>query len=100
MELRCTQLNFSPGGIHTSDSLVEDPGGGTEVEGTTGRVHVAPLAQVGQELNLVPVEVSGEVQLLAADDGDLAALQQVLGNHRGQAAKQMAATINNNGLKM
>jgi len=70
------------------------------VEWTTGWVHVAPLAQVGQELDLVPVEVSREVQLLAADHGHLAALQQVLGHHGGQATEQMAATINNNGLKL
>lgn len=69
------------------------------MEGSTSRVDVATLAQIGQELDLVSVEVTGKVQLLAAHHSDLAALQQVLGDHGGQTAQQMAATINNNGLQ-
>lgn len=68
------------------------------MERTTSWVHVATFTQVGQKLNFVSVEVTREVQLLAAHHNDLAALQQILGDNGGQAAKQMAASINNNGL--
>lgn len=85
--------------IRTSNSFVKDSGRGTEVERTTSWVHVATLAQVGQELDFVSVEVAREVQLLAAHHSHLAALQQILGDNGGQAAKQMAASIDNNGLK-
>lgn len=85
--------------IHTSNSLVEDSGRGTEVEGTTSWVNVATFAQVGQKLDFVSVEVAREVQLLAAHHDHLAALQQVLGDNGGQTAKQMAASIDNNGLQ-
>lgn len=85
--------------IRTSNSFVKDSGRGTEVEGTTSWVYVATLAQVGQELDFVSVEMAREVQLLAAHHSHLAALQQILGDNGGQAAKQMAASIDNNGLK-
>lgn len=66
------------------------------MERTAGRVDVAALAQVRQVLDLVAVEVTGQVQLLAADDNDLATLQQVLGDNGRQTADQMAAAIDNN----
>lgn len=69
------------------------------MEGTTSWVHVATFAQVGQKLDFVSVEVAWKVQLLAAHHNHLAALQQILGDNGGQAAKQMAASIDNNGLK-
>ena len=88
------------------------------MEGTTSRVHVAALPQVGQVLHFVPamkmgisdwnlaivrlaslpVEVAGDVQLLTADDDHLASLQQVLGHDGGQASNQVVATIDDDPL--
>lgn len=44
----------------TADSLVEDARRGAEVEGTTSRVHVAALPQVGQVLDFVSVSRRGK----------------------------------------
>lgn len=68
------------------------------MEGTASRVYVATLAQVGQVLDLVAVKVSGKVQLFASDDGDLAALEQVLGDDGREASAQMATAIDDNRL--
>lgn len=43
---------------HSSDGLPQHPAGGTEMEWATGRIDIAPFAQIGQELYLVPEEVS------------------------------------------
>ena len=43
---------------HPSDSSPEDLGGSPEVEGTTAGLHVAPLLQEVEILQLVAVEVS------------------------------------------
>jgi len=39
-------------------------------------------------------ELSGDVEGLAADDNDLLTAQKLLGNDRGQTAKEMALAIN------
>lgn len=82
----------------TANGLEEDAAGSAEMERTAGGVDVAALAQIGQILDLVAVEVTGQVQLFAPNDDHFAALQQVLGNNGRQATDQMAATIDDNRL--
>jgi len=88
-------------GNHATDGLVEDPGRGAEVEGTTaGRVVTGHLAEVGVVLELRAEELSGNVEGLGADDHDLLAVQQLLGHNGRKTAKEMALAIDhNNGLK-
>lgn len=86
-------------GDHSADGLPQHTAGGTEVERTTGRVDIAPFAQVGQELDLVPEEVSRQLQILAAHNHYLTSIQDLLGNDGGQTAQQMAATVDKDWLK-
>lgn len=53
-EVNSFQTNYTL----TSNSLVEDSGGSTEVEWTTGRVDIATFAQVRQILDFVSVEMT------------------------------------------
>jgi hypothetical protein len=70
-------------GDHSSDSLVEDSRRGSEVERTgSGRVDNVSLVEVGVVLQLVSEERSGNVDLLASDDGDLLAAEDLLGGKR------------------
>jgi hypothetical protein len=82
-------------GNHATDGLVEDARRGAEVEGTTtGRVVSRHLAEVGGVLELSAEELSGDVEGLAADDNNLLTAQKLLGDNRGQTAKEMALAIN------
>ena len=49
--------------------------------------------------NLVAEEAAGDVDLLAADDGNLLAREDLLGNDAGQATEQMAFAVNNDGAR-
>jgi len=81
-------------GNHTTDGLVENPGGGTEVEGTVSLVETGSLAEVCMILQLSTEEFAGNVQRLAADNDDLLAVQKLLGDGRSQTTKEMSFTIN------
>jgi len=48
--------------------------------------------------NLVAEEAAGDVDLLAADDGNLLAREDLLGNDAGQATEQMAFAVDNDGV--
>jgi hypothetical protein len=81
-------------GDHATDSLVEDSGGGAEVEGTpAGGVVSGHLAQVGVVLELRAEELARDVQSLAADDDDLLTIEELLGNDGGETAKEVALAI-------
>lgn len=69
------------------------------MEWTASRVHVAALPQIGQVLDLVSEEVARLLNVFAANDHNLVAVQNLLGNHGCQSAEQVAAAINNNGLE-
>ncbi len=49
--------------------------------------------------NLVAEEATGDVDFLAADDGNLLAREDLLGNDAGQATEQMAFAVNNDGAR-
>lgn len=49
--------------------------------------------------NLVAEEAAGDVDLLAADDGNLLAREDLLRNDTGQATEQMAFAVNNDGAR-
>jgi len=84
-------------GDHATDSLVEDTGGSAEVEGTAaGGVVPGHLAKIGMVLELSAEELARDVQGLAADDDNLLAAKELLGDNAGQAAKQVALAIDHN----
>lgn len=86
-------------GDHTTDSLVEDSGRSTEVEGTTaGGVVSGDLSEVGVVLELRAEELAGDVKGLAADNNDLLTAQELLGDNGGESAKEMALAIDDNNL--
>jgi hypothetical protein len=49
--------------------------------------------------NLVAEEATRDVDLLAADDGDLLAREDLLSDSAGQATEQMAFAVDNNGAR-
>ena len=49
--------------------------------------------------NLVAEKATGDIDLLAADDGDLLAREDLLGDNAGQATQQMALAVNNDGAR-
>jgi hypothetical protein len=97
-DLKSLESGGTAGGLvgnHTTDGLVEDTRRSAEVEGTTtGRVVSRHLAEVGGVLELRAEELAGDVEGLAADNNDLLTAQKLLGDNRGQTAKEMALAIN------
>jgi hypothetical protein len=86
-------------GDHATDGLVEDSGRSTEVEGTTaGGVVSGDLSEVGVVLELRAEELAGDVEGLTADNNDLLTAQKLLGDNRGESAKEMALAIDDNNL--
>jgi len=69
------------------------------VEGPALGKHVATLPQEVEILQLVPVEVSGHVDLLSAHDHDLVASEDELGYDGGQPAQHVTPAIDDNGLR-
>jgi len=81
-------------GDHATDGLVEDSGRSAEVEGTTtGGVVSGDLSEVGVVLELGAEELSRDVEGLTADDNDLLTAKELLGDNRGESAKEMALAI-------
>lgn len=81
-------------GNHAADGLVEDAGGSAEVEGTTaGRVETGHLAEVGVVLELRAEELARDVEGFAADNDDLLAVEELLGNNGGEATEEVALAI-------
>ncbi|KAI6776373.1 hypothetical protein HG530_000318 [Fusarium avenaceum] len=81
---------------HTTDGLVEDSGGSAEVEGTyiercsaTDRSRVVSWGK----RTLRTEELSRDVEGLTADDNDLLTAKELLGDNRGESAKEMALAI-------
>ena len=85
-------------GNHSSDCPPEHLRGGTEVEGATCRLDIAPQSQELQHFQLVPIEVARKVDALAPHNDDLITVENVLGHDGGQTAHQMAAAINHHRL--
>ena len=86
-------------GNHSSDCAPKDLSGGTEMEGSTQRLNVAPQTQKLQVLQLVTVEVTAHVDAFTSDDDDLVAVQDEFGDDGGQTAHQMTTAIDDHRLK-
>lgn len=69
-----------------------------EVESATAGLDVAPLPQEVEVLQLVTVEVTGDVDLLASHDDDLLPVEDELGDDGGQTPKHVGAAVNDNSL--
>lgn len=48
---------------------------------------------------ILPEEVSGELQILAANDDNLCAVQDLLGDNGCETAEQVTATVDDDSLK-
>jgi hypothetical protein len=88
---------------HTSEvrgtyGAVENLRGSTKVERTASRISVDALAQEVQILELVTEERSGNVKLLAANNYDVLAREQLLCDLGRQTTKEMTLGIDHNHL--
>lgn len=84
-------------GHHATDCLVEDSRGGAEVEGsTTGGVVSGHLSQVGVVLELRAEELAGDVESLAANNDNLLAVEELLGDDTGKTAQQVTLAVDDN----
>ena len=101
-DLEALESSSTTGGLvgdHATDSLVEDSGGSAEVEGTTaGGVVTGDLSEVGVVLELRTEELARDVKSLTADNNNLLAAQELLGDNGGESAKEMALAIDDDNL--
>jgi len=63
------------------------------------RVDDVPFMEEIMVSELVAEEAAGDVDLLAADDGNFLAREDLLGNDAGQATEQMAFAVDNDGAR-
>jgi len=63
------------------------------------RVDNVPFMEEIMVSELVAEEATRDVDLLAADDGDLLAREDLLSDSAGQATEQMAFAVDNNGAR-
>ena len=87
-------------GQHVSPCPPEDAAGGSEVVAVTGGVGVHPLAEKGQVLQLISVEIARNVDALTAHDHTLPAQKHLLGHDGLQAAQEMALAVKHQDLPL
>lgn len=63
------------------------------MERSLGSVVSGGLSQVVVELQFVSEELTGDVQGFTSHHGDLLAVQQLLGDNRGQTTQQVALSV-------
>jgi len=80
-------------GEHTADDTAEDVGGGALVEGTLLGVGEMALSQEVGVLDLVADFLTGDVDFVGADNGDLSAEEELLGNDGGGATKNVVLEV-------
>ena len=80
-------------GEHTADDTAEDVGGRALVEGTLLGVGEMALSQEVGVLDLVADFLTGDVDFVGADDGDLSAEEELLGNDGGGATKDVVLEV-------
>lgn len=101
VRLEPRQRSLSPLGLvrnHPADGAPENLGGGAEVDGPVRRLGVHPLAEEAEVLHLLADEAAGQADLLAADHHDLLAVEELLGDDRGQAAEHVVARVHHDAL--
>jgi len=64
---------------------------------TLDRVCQVLLTEEGHELQLVTVEVAGEVDRLASDNGDVVSVEDLFGNCGCQSAEEVTSSIDDYG---
>ena len=82
-------------GEHGADGAEEDLGGGAVVEGTELGVGELALAEELEVLDLVADLGAGHGDLLATDDGDLLAEEELLGDNGGGATENVILEVDN-----
>lgn len=101
-DLEALESSGTTGGLvgdHATDSLVENSGGSAEVEGTTASgVVTGDLSEVGVVLELRTEELARDVKSLTADNNNLLAAQELLGDNGGESAKEVALAIDDDNL--
>jgi hypothetical protein len=80
-------------GEHTADDAAEDGRGAAEVEGTLLGVGQVALAEEVSVLNLVADFLTGDVELVGADDGDSLAEEELLGNDGSSATHDVVLEV-------
>lgn len=90
-ELRLTTTGGVVAGHLAQVGVVLDCG--SSVSSSSGSLDGSPPSRRG-ERTLGAEELAGDVKSLAADDNNLLATQQLLGNNAGQAAEKVALAIN------
>lgn len=80
-------------GKHTTDDAAEDGGGAAEMEGTLLGVGEMALSQEVGILNLVADFLAGDVDFVGADNGDLLAEEELLGNDGGGATHNVVLKV-------
>ena len=81
-------------GEHATDALPENASGGLPVLGTAAWVRVNALLHGVLSNDLVSLEGTGLEDLLTADNGDALSIEKLLCNHTGEAALQVASSVN------
>lgn len=77
----------------------ENLGRSAEVNGTVRGLGVHPLAEEAQVLHLLADETAREADFLAADNDDPLAVQELLGQNRGQAAEHVVPGVYHHSLR-
>jgi len=85
-------------GNHSSDGLVEDPRGSSEMERTgLPGVDQMLLVQVSVVSELVPEERTRNVDLLTSNNSNLLTAQDLLGNDRSETTEQVTFAVDDDG---
>lgn len=101
-ELEAVKGGLTTGGLvgdHTTDDTVEHAGGSAEMDGTVAGPDETALVEIVLVPDLVAEEGTRDVDLLAADDDDTLAVEDLLGDGGGQATHKVTLTVNDNDLK-
>jgi len=85
-------------GDHATNDTPQDTRGSTEVDHAAVGVGVHATAEESLELELVAEQRARDVDLLSANQNDLLAVQELLGDIRSQAAHHVALAIDNDDL--
>jgi hypothetical protein len=92
-DLESLQSSLTSGGLvgdHTSNGLVEDSRGGSEMERTVSSVESGGLSQVSGVLELGSEKLLGDVKSLASHNDNVLAVEDLLGNGGGESTEEVS----------
>jgi len=81
-----------------ADGAPQDLGWGAEVDRPVGRLGVHPLAEEAEVLHLLADEATRHEDLVTAYHHNLLAVEQLLGDNRGEAAVHVVARVHHDAL--